>query len=161
MQIKKIQIMKDERIQVKWTVFSGEDGQDVFENEIKCPDAPKESFDVAIQNLKTHALELCELPQGEIGRIAVTGMEIQRKGDHQVIGASLLLTRSLKKSSTKLSFSTPLKYVDKVTDGPDKGDVFSKEAAKAVKTMIKEAEKYVEGKRLQTNAFDNNQPEGE
>jgi len=154
MQIKKIQLMKDERIAIKWIVFSGEEGQDVFEHEIKCPDAPKESFDVALQNLKAHALVLCELPNGEIGKISVTGMEIQRKGDHQVIGASLYVTRTLERSSTNMSFSTPLKYVDKVTDGPDKGDVFSKEAAKAVKTMIKEAEKYVEGKRLQTNAFD-------
>lgn len=154
MQIKKLQIMKDERIQVKWTVFSGEDGQDIFEHEIKCPDAPKESFDVALQNLKPHALVLCELPTGEIGRIAVTGMEIQRKGDHQVIGASLFVTRTLEKSSTNLSFPTPLKYVDKVTDGADKGDVFSKEAAKAVKAFIKEAEKYVEGERMQIDAFD-------
>lgn len=156
MQINKLKCLKDGRIEIKWTEFVGETGEEKDETDKKFTEPPQESFEEALINLRAHACALCEFPMEDAKKIKVVGMEIHRKGDHEVVGAILFLTRDLLKSNTNLNIPTPLKFVDKPGDGPDKGDVFTKEAAAAVKKMVREVESYISGERLQTDAFDTN-----
>lgn len=150
--IKKVKRIKGDRVNIKFQSGGGEAGYDEYD--IICKEEPKPDFHKALDDLKPHLTELCELPAKDTKLTKINGVDFTYAGENDVMGAVIMGTKALVNSDAGLALNSPHK-----TDGAYKGEkadpktLLGKDLVKALKKVQKEAANYLEGIRHQTNIF--------
>lgn len=123
---------------------------------LDCPEKPAPELLKAIATLDQDVIEICEQPKDS--SIAVSGVSFSYGGDNQVMGAVIMAKRMLKQSDAILVLNTPHKASESYNDATSApGALLSDGCQKRLKKVINETVKYIEGKREQTNLFDEKQ----
>lgn len=116
--------------------------------EVTCYEAPLESFDEALDQLKSAVLKMCELPESWRESITIKWMGITytKQGTRQ---AQIGFSKHWAKTHNDNSLKTPEFFIEDGTGSED----FKKEAPDSVVTlvlnMVHEAERYVNNERQQ------------
>ena len=138
----------DDKVEVHYEEMNADGGWD--ELAVKLGAAPAASFEAALAALPAHVVDICELGPGGVERIKVTGVTYSYGGENDVMGASIVVQRSLVCTAAPMCFTTPHKPSAAYTEGGDDSNCLSGECVDALDVLALEAEKYVKGYRAQT-----------
>jgi len=136
------------KVQVAW-----EEDTPIGKNEffLKCSDAPRADFSVALQLLKKYVTQIIEIPEENqnkwIENLEIRGVSFS--WTNNVMGAVITALKTLEKSNSPLVINTPHKTAEPYSPGGDVGNLLSEECVDALKDVIFEAEEYIGGKRAQ------------
>lgn len=129
---------------------------------LKCGDAPLPSFVAAFVALIPHAARWLELDpkSGMAARLTVSGLSVSYA--HGVMGASLTCRVPLVNCQGPLIINCPHKPSEPYGEGGDESVCMPGDTVEAVRTLIDEAWKYVDGERAQGRLFaDADEDDGE
>jgi hypothetical protein len=115
---------------------------------LTCHQAPAPGFVKAIDDLRPHVVEICELPKDYVSGLTVTGVTYTYAGDADIMAATIIAKKTLNSSNSPLLLNTP----HKPSDADEKGagsPVLSSACVKILKKLQKEAIEYINGKRAQ------------
>jgi hypothetical protein len=112
-------------------------------------DNPLPSFVKALEALKSHVCDLCELPAKDEEKIEVKGITINALGDDNQQSV-IVATKKLKRAKRVMNITTPLlaMWEPKKKDA-DPGDRMDEATAKAIAKVEAETKKYICGERAQ------------
>jgi hypothetical protein len=148
MRILKAKITSEERINIEY-----QNNGDEFSLTSKQEAAP--SFYEALNNLKSHVVEMCELPDEYLDRIIVRGVTFSYGGDAEVMGATIIAQMKLSHSNVNLNLNTPHKAEDSYSESPaDPKQLLTDDCIHDLHDFQAEAEEYINGKRKQLNLYD-------
>jgi len=119
---------------------------------VDCGEAPHPSFLAALDSLRGHVLEICEMPSGLKPRTTVHGASFSytENGDgEEVLGAVITALVTLNRSRSPLVLNTPHKFSDVLNDADDPSFCLSEDAGAAIEEVIDETNKYLDGHRAQ------------
>lgn len=152
MQITKIKNLNDE-VFIEWKTNCKTGGFNV--NSVRSKDKAVPEFYEALEALRPHLIELCELKKYPEEDFKTTGISLSFKGENDQKYVTIKGMRSYKKSSGCQALNTPTKAAEIEGDQEkQKKDILSDEAIEAVDRFIKAAEGFIKGERTQTNMFD-------
>lgn len=110
-------------------------------------DQPLPSFYKALEAMPEHVCTLAELSGKDAEKIECTGITLTYRGEKDVsILATLTARKSLKRSGRILNLTTTPLSIDPPKE-PDGSDHLSKEESAAVKKLVNEVLKYINGER--------------
>lgn len=138
------------RVQIDFQQTSGE-SETPDEFSLKCSDEPAKSFTKALAALASHVAEICEMPKPEAWApdLKVRGVSFSWTND--VMGAVITALKPLEHARSPMTVNTPHKSEAPYSPGDPNGEEFclTGDCAKALGALLKEAEKYIDGKRSQ------------
>ena len=137
---------------MEYEVKNSKGGSDEFS--FSCADEPKVSFIKALGELDQDVLEMCELPADYLTRIRVTGISLSYGGENETMGAVIIASMILHKSNVALNLNTPHKIEEFYGETGDEMQLLSEKCAGRIRSLINEAEDYVNGIRAQAKLFD-------
>lgn len=120
---------------------------------MSCSDEPKPEFKAALIALDRDVLEMCELPETYLTRIAVTGVSLSYGGEKEVMGATVTAQMHLNKSNVALNLNTPYKVKAFYADDGDPKQLLQDGCVGRLDDLTREAEAYVNGDRAQGELF--------
>lgn len=122
---------------------------------VKSKDLPLPSFIETLSLLDQWVLEMCELPQEYLGRIATHSVSLNYSDD-DVMGATLTAQMELYCSNCPLNLNTPNKPESPYNPDADWDAVtcLPTECAKTIYMLCREADKYLDGHMAQGDLFD-------
>lgn len=124
------------------------------EYSMTCADLPRPQLRIAMQNLRTYVIEMCELPKNYLDRITVTGVSFSYGGEKEVMGATITSQMKLSFSNCGLNLNTPHKASESYTDyEADPKQLLSCECIVALDELCDEVIKYINGERAQVSMF--------
>lgn len=142
MKITSVKLLND-GASIDWQTMQGET---LVRHAVKNGTEPAPSFQAAVDELKDDVRELMEYANGYVDTVTVKGLSASYDDDG-TIEASLSFTKRFK-CGRAVGYST--KRVRQRADQAEKGCGFMSEELEArVKTVLKEAEGYVDGLRSQ------------
>jgi len=148
MLIKKVRRVKEEGLSVDVSIVSGGNS---FAGVIGSDKPPAPKFAEAIDALKDHMIEMCELAKKSI--IKITTISFSYHGEVDVQAAVVTFQKKLTNGNAVITINSPMKYVEPVTDSTPKAQIMSEEMAELMETITSESKKYVKGVREQTELF--------
>lgn len=152
LRMKRARVTSENRINM---IFEKKNQAGVWdEYSITCSDRARPEFYEALKNLSPHVVEMCELPEGYLGRIKVRGVSFSYGGEKEVMGATITAQMKLNHSNCDLNLNTPHKASDSYSDSaPDENQLLSAHCIDALETLCGECELYINGDRAQSNLF--------
>lgn len=118
------------------------------EYSVICTDQPLAEFDAALQALLEEMPDWCEISQeGYFDNAKVLGVSYSWK--HGIMGAVVTLTRPLRHCGSPLVLNAPHKTEAPYSEGGDYSVCLTKEQADALKKVITECDRYLDGQRAQ------------
>lgn len=138
------------RVQIDFQKTSAETGT-ADEYTIKCCDEPAASFGKALNALAIHVAEICEMPDPAAWADDLTVRGASFSWTNDVMGAVITALKSLEHARSPMTVNTPHKPEVPYSQGdPDAEDFcLTGGCAKALHTLLKEAGKYLDGRRAQ------------
>ena len=146
--IKKVKLMKEEGVSVEVNMSS--DGNS-FNGGIGSKKAPAPEMTKAIEDLKEHVIEMCELSKKST--IKICSISFSYHGEVEVQGAIVTFQKKLMSGNAVITINSPLKYGKEVTESTPKSQIMSEGMAELMETITSEAKKFVKGVREQTDLF--------
>lgn len=149
MRIKSVKITTDEKISINYQIERENGNYDEF-SMTSC-DAPLPSFKEALDQLRQHVIDMCELPNMDLDKIVVRGVTFSYGGEDDIMGATIIAWKKLSRSNTDLNINTPHKAAEYYS-GNGNGDpkqLLSDECVDDLNIVMSECEKYIKGKRQQ------------
>lgn len=118
------------------------------ESAVKSPDIPLKSFDTALQKLNETVGRVLGLPAKWASECTVTAVAFSytKRGTRS---AQIWFRRELKSTTREHRMSTPVFQFDKAAEGEDGRPECNDDDAKAIKKVIRETERYIDGERQQ------------
>lgn len=151
--IKKIKFTPTEKISIQYEKRN-EKVPSWDEYSMTCSDLPRPQLRNAMQNLKPYVIEMCELPEGYLNRITVTGVSFSYGGEREVMGATITSQMKLSLSNCDLNLNTPHKASEPYSDyEADPKQLLSYECVVALDELCDEVVKYINGERAQVSVF--------
>lgn len=151
MRIKKVKITKYSQIAMIYE--SGLANRDEYS--FTCHDQARPEFYEAMEAMKEHVLDLCELPEDYLERITIRGVSFSYGGDNDTMGAVISAAMALENSYQALNIVTPHKasamYCPDTPD--DEKQLLSGECVEALEALQTECEAYIKGDRAQGSLF--------
>lgn len=152
MEITRIKIMKNGKISI--TAVHTENGKS-DKNTRESNSKPPEGFTEAVESLKKHVCFIMELVPGDSKKTDITEIHFKRTGKKtQALGAEIHFSRVLATDDSAPTIKAPLKFMDKPAEDTPDLKIYSKEAQNDLKFLIKEAQDYYAGARLDIDMFD-------
>lgn len=151
MRIRKVKITKYDQISI---VFEdGPDNRDEYS--LTCRDKARPEFYEALDALREHVIEMCELPEEYLDRITVKGVTFSYGGEFETMGATISASMELENSYQDLNINTPHKasamYCPTTPDDPNQ--LLSGDCIEALEALQYECEAYIKGDREQGSLF--------
>lgn len=146
-QIQKVSHKKG-RTSVRWLVTDESGRADEFS--LASNDLPRPELVLALEDLREHVIEICELGSGlELERVEVTGASYSDAQD--IMGACITCLVSLETSQAPLCLTTPHKPSVPYSEGDPGAEEYclTSEAIAALDRLAREARLYVGGNRAQ------------
>ena len=146
----KVKTTKEGKTAIEYQRTTGTDWDDFS---LKCSDKPRPEFFAALDALREHVIDMCELPEELIERIAVKGVSFSYGGEGETMGATIIAENKLIKSNGAVNINTPHRPSEPYGDTP-KGILpdrmfLAPDCVSALKDLEKEARKYIDGDRAQ------------
>ena len=151
MRFQKIKVTKDKKIHLEYGIENSKGGWDEYS--LSCSDEAKPEFGIAMLALAQDVIEMCELPDDYLNRIAVRGISLSYGGENQVMGAVIVAQMSLHKSNIPLNLNTPHKPSEPYSDGSDESQLLDPKCVDRIMDLVAEGEDYAKGVRAQGNLF--------
>jgi hypothetical protein len=145
MRIKKVKV-KDGKMYIEYQMKVKKQWDDFT---LHCMDKARPEYDKALDGLKKHVVEMCELPKDYINRITVKGVSFSYGGDKEVMGAVITATMVLKNTNCPLNINTPHKASDLYGDEGDESQLLTGFCVRALEAVQAEAVAYIKGDRAQ------------
>lgn len=124
------------------------------EYSMTCADLPRLELDKALQGLRRHVVEMCELPSSYQDRIKVTGVSFSYGGEAKVMGATIISQMELENSNCGLNLNTPHKASGPYSDqDADPKQLLTDDCISALEELQNEIKLYINGVRAQTSLF--------
>ena len=121
---------------------------------LDCSESPRAQMYACLLNLCPHVIEMCELPEGYLDKITVSGVSFSYGGEREVMGACLIATMKLDNSNCDLNLVTPHKASESYSEGPaDEKQLLSDKCIEALEDIIAECDAYIQGDRAQGKLF--------
>jgi len=156
LRITKVKLDKTRKVCIDYQVLGKNGIWDDFS--FSCSDEALPEFYVALDNMKIHVVELCELPKNYLDRIIVKGVSASHT-DENVMGAVIIAAMQLKKSNCPLNLNTPYKPSESYGEQQMPPEaLLSPGCVASLKTLFNECIKYIAGYRAQTDLFKSLQP---
>ena len=151
MRFNKIKVTKEGKTHLEYQVERDSGALD--EVSLICSDEPKPEFNIALNDLAQDVVDLCELPDGYLDRIKVTGVSFSYGGENSVMGATIIAQMTLKKSNICLNLNTPHKAEVFYGKDGDPKQLLPDDCITRLCDLSREAEDYINGIRAQGNLF--------
>lgn len=135
----------------KWSKYS-----------MNCIEQPDPRLFAAMDNLSGSVRSMCELPD-DATTITVKGVSYSYGGDREVMGATIIAQRNLIHSNSPMNLLTPHKASEPYNEGGhiDPKAILDAEDVELLQTLYQHVVEYVNGKREQTDLFEDNQKESQ
>lgn len=127
---------------------------DVDEHELASGDKPLPALQEALHALREHVAEICDLPAAWCNDLQIRGVSCSYAGDEETLGVTITCLKALESASSPLVLNTPHIPVEPFGDSP----CLSEACEIAILTLEKEAFRYVDGHREQTDLFVKDEP---
>ena len=139
-------VKQKDRVTVVYSTENKEGKVDDYS--LSCNEKPLPSFTKAMNALVDHVLEICELGDEQARSLTVTGVSFNYQGDEEIMGAVITAEKNLDTANAPLVLNTPhLPSRDASAHGDQ--PVLTPECVTDLLRLQQEAEKYVNGQRLQ------------
>ena len=142
------------RVTVHYEVPPGEEPDEYV---VTCNARPAPSFLAALAALRTHVGTICELPVEYVERLDVRGASYSYGGKAEVMGATITALKSLTTARAPLVLNTPHLASAPMSE-TDEAPLLAPLAGTALETLAREALRYVDGHREQSEMFDQPAP---
>jgi hypothetical protein len=119
---------------------------------VNCGEAPHRTFLAALDNLRGHVLEMCEMSLLPVPRTTVHGASFsytENADGEEVLGAVITALIALNRSRSPLVINTPHKFAAPLNDADDPGFCLTEEAGESLESLIEETNEYLNGHRAQ------------
>lgn len=123
---------------------------------LACKEEPAPSFCEVFNQLREHAIEVCELENVPKEKVIVISVTFSYATTENIMGATINFHKYLQYSSQPLNINTPMKW-EAVPNKDGIGDpksVMTKEMNKLLYLLQDEAEYYINGNRAQVDMFE-------
>ena len=148
----KVKLNKEKRVTMEYEEKNMRGQWDQYS--LSCADAPRPEFEQALASLAEHVVDLCELPETYIHRIAVKSVSFSYGGEAEVMGAVISAGMTLEFSNQPLNLNTPHKASDSYSAGPaDEKQLLPGRCVKALDRLQDECMRYIMGDRAQMQLF--------
>ena len=153
MRIKKAKVTNERKVLINYEKQSKNGLWDEYS--MTCSEQARPGFYGALDTLKIHVIEMCELPEDYLDRIKVKGVSFSYSGERDVMGATISAQMELKDSYPDLNINTPHKASEMYNEGnePDDKQLLSDDCLDALEHLQAECEAYINGERAQTSLF--------
>ena len=152
MRIRKVKFTKEGKIAITYEQQTKTRFWDEYF--MSCSEPARPEFYTAMENLREHVIDMCELPENYLNRIKVKGVTFSYGGEAGVMGATITAQMDLYNSNCPLNLNTPHKASDSYNDQPaDEAQLLSDDCVEALKALCEEAEAYIKGDRAQGSLF--------
>lgn len=152
MRIRKVKFTKEGKIAITYEQQTKTRFWDEYF--MSCSEPARPEFYTAMENLREHVVDMCELPENYLNRIKVKGVTFSYGGEAGVMGATITAQMDLYNSNCPLNLNTPHKASDSYNDQPaDETQLLSSDCIKALLLLCEEAEAYIKGDRAQGSLF--------
>jgi len=153
MRIKKAKITKEKRILLMYEQKGKNGWWDEYS--MTCSEEPRPEFHQALRDLRTHVLDMCELPETYLDKITVRGVSYSYGGEDDTMGATISASMKLEYSYQALNLVTPHKASAMYCpDTPeDEKQLLTGDCIEALRDLQTECEKYIQGDRAQGSLF--------
>lgn len=153
---KKIKVDKTGKVILNYDEIIRDDH--VNEYTMKCADKPRPQFQKALNGLRRHVAEICELNippnlahPNEVANIEVRGVSLSWTDD--IMGVVITALKTLRNSNSPLVLNTPHLPEEPYSEGGDESMCLTSECVDAIRNLIDEAHRYLEGDRQQLDLF--------
>jgi hypothetical protein len=157
MRIKKIKITKYNQVHMVYE--QGPHNGDEYS--FTCSEKARPELYTALAAMAEFVLDMCELPETYLDRIAIRGVTYSYGGDNDTMGAVISASMKLEESYQALNLVTPHKasamYCPETPD--DDKQLLTGDCVKALEELRIECEKYIQGDRAQGSLFADDQPQ--
>lgn len=116
-------------------------------------DKPAPEFENALNDLRKHVEEICELPDGYCKDSEIRGVSFSYGGDQQIMGATISCMKTLKTANSPLTINTPYLPSDDYSGNNPNTLLLSVECIADLEKLINCAENYINGIRKQESLF--------
>lgn len=150
---KKVKLDKDEKkIEIHWLVDRGATDDELS---LKCKDEARPEFYAALQDLAEHWKEILEADEKLNPEVSSVSFSWTRDDQGvQVMGVTIYASVRLKRTTGVWGCNTPHRIESFYSEnGGDEGQVMSDDLITACKSLLSEAERYINGERAQTTIF--------
>lgn len=148
----KIKIDKNGKVCLSYQKMNSKGEWDDYS--MSCADEPAPSFHVAMTAMRTHAIEMCELPDEYTGKLAVFSVSLSYAGPQDTMGCVITSRVNLVRSNCPLILNSPHKIETPYgTSEPDEADpaaLLPDGCKEAIAVLCEEAQRYLDGERAQT-----------
>jgi hypothetical protein len=151
MRIRKVKITKYNQVFIMY----GDGPGNFDEYSLTCREKARPEFYQALEDLREHVIEMCELPDSYLDRISVRGVSYSYGGEEDVMGATISASMRLDNSYQALNINTPHKASAMYNpDTPDdEMQLLSEDCIEVLSELQYECEKYIKGDRAQGSLF--------
>jgi hypothetical protein len=140
-----------ERVVVKWEIPKP-GGIDKYQ--LSCVDAPARELTDALNAMRRHVADICELPAKYGDSLEIRGASYSYGGDDRVMGATITALKKLTTANAPLVINTPhLPEHPYSKGGEEMALPLPPAAAEALHELARQALRYVEGHRVQRDLF--------
>lgn len=154
MRIKKVKVTKENKIMM---VYEVRNQKGIFTDEYSftCSEEARPEFYTAMENLREHVIDMCELPADYIDRIRVRGVSFSYGGGNDTMGATISAAMSLENSYSALNLLTPHKASEMYNPNTpdDEKQLLTGDCIDALLALQAECIRYIEGERAQGSLF--------
>lgn len=153
LRIKKVKITTEKKISMVYEKQSKSGFMDEYS--FTCSEDARPEFYTAMDKLKPHVIEMCELPDTYLLKITVRGVSFSYGGDTEVMGATVSASMALDKSYPNLNLNTPHKASEmyNLDSEPDEMQLLSDDCVSDLFFLQAECEAYINGDRAQASMF--------
>ncbi len=147
--VTKVRISK-ENVTIEYNEIT-EDG--TREVNFSSEDKPQQSFQKAVDDLRRHVIEICELPGDYHNDLSINSISLKYQGDKNTMGCVISAKKELLHSQTPFNIQTPYKIMND-TGVELQGDplyYLTDECIQAIGSVTGEAKLYLDGNRLGNN----------
>jgi hypothetical protein len=152
LRIKKVKVTKEKRILIMYEKKGKNGWWDEYS--LTCSEDARPEFHQTLRDLRTHVLDMCELPENYLDRLTVRGVSFSYGGEAEVMGATISASMELYESNQGLNINTPHKAEDSYCDAPaDPKQLLDAKCIKCLDRLMEESELYIQGDRAQGSLF--------
>jgi hypothetical protein len=140
------------KVKLEWDIAKKDGEPDLFS--LTSADLPAPEFQTALDNLRIHVEEICELPKGYCKDSEIRGVSFSYGGDDEIMGAVITSLKTLNTANSPLTINTPHLPSDDYSSNNPSALCLSFDCIQALNNLMDCAENYVNGIRLQQNLFE-------
>ena len=137
------------RAELLWEILQAK-SDTVNKYSMESADQPTEAFKKALQALAPFVCDICEFEENYKAGMTIRGITCTYSSEKRVMGVMIHVVKKLPESNRVFPFNTPFLPEASPVEG---GAELARPCAIAIRELLREAEKYINGERAQIDMF--------